>query len=71
MSKIGKRIKAARANVERTKLYKIDEAVKLVKGAASAKFDESVEIAMNLGVDPKHADQMVRGVVNLPNGTGR
>ena len=71
MSKIGKRIKTARANVERTKLYKIDEAVKLVKGAASAKFDESVEIAMNLGVDPKHADQMVRGVVNLPNGTGR
>ena len=71
MSKIGKRIKSARANVERTKLYKIDEAVKLVKGAASAKFDESVEIAMNLGVDPKHADQMVRGVVNLPNGTGR
>ena len=71
MSKIGKRIKSARANVERTKLYKIDEAVKLVKGAASAKFDESVEIAMNLGVDPKHADQMVRGVVNLPNGTGK
>jgi large subunit ribosomal protein L1 len=71
MSKIGKRIKTARENVERTKLYKIDEAVKLVKGGASAKFDESVEIAMNLGVDPKHADQMVRGVVNLPNGTGR
>ena len=68
---MGKRITAARNQVERTKLYKIDDAIKLVKGAASAKFDESVEIAMNLGVDPKHADQMVRGVVNLPNGTGR
>ena len=68
---MGKRITAARNQVERTKLYQIDAAIKLVKGAASAKFDESVEIAMNLGVDPKHADQMVRGVVNLPNGTGR
>jgi large subunit ribosomal protein L1 len=68
---MGKRITAARNQVERTKLYKIDDAIKLVKGSASAKFDESVEIAMNLGVDPKHADQMVRGVVNLPNGTGR
>ena len=53
------------------KLYPVDEAVKLVKERATAKFDETVEIAMNLGVDPKHADQMVRGVVNLPNGTGR
>jgi large subunit ribosomal protein L1 len=68
---MGKRITAARNQVERTKLYKIDDAIKLVKGSASTKFDESVEIAMNLGVDPKHADQMVRGVVNLPNGTGR
>jgi large subunit ribosomal protein L1 len=68
---MGKRITAARNQVERTKLYKIDDAIKLVKGSASAKFEESVEIAMNLGVDPKHADQMVRGVVNLPNGTGR
>ncbi len=68
---MGKRITAARNQVERTKLYKIDDAIKLLKGSASAKFDESVEIAMNLGVDPKHADQMVRGVVNLPNGTGR
>src|SRR5690554_6154342 len=67
----GKRIQKAREAVERTKLYSVDDAVKLVKSASSAKFDESVEIAMNLGVDPKHADQMVRGVVNLPNGTGR
>ena len=68
---IGKRIAKAREGVERTKLYPLDEAVKLVQERANAKFDETVEIAMNLGVDPKHADQMVRGVVNLPNGTGR
>ena len=67
----GKRITKARAAVERTKLYSVDDAVKLLKSSTSAKFDESIEIAMNLGVDPKHADQMVRGVVNLPNGTGR
>jgi large subunit ribosomal protein L1 len=67
----GKRITKARAGVERTKLYSVDDAVKLLKSSTSAKFDESIEIAMNLGVDPKHADQMVRGVVNLPNGTGR
>jgi large subunit ribosomal protein L1 len=67
----GKRITKAREGVERTKLYNVGDAVKLVKSNSSAKFDESVEIAMNLGVDPKHADQMVRGVVNLPNGTGR
>jgi len=71
MAKIAKRIKAAREGINRTKLYGVDEAVKMVKERAKAKFDESVEIAMNLGVDPKHADQMVRGVVNLPNGTGR
>lgn len=71
MSHIGKRIKAAREGVERTKLYSLDEAVKLVKERAKAKFDETVEVAMNLGVDPRHADQMVRGVVSLPNGTGR
>ncbi|MBM3624482.1 MAG: 50S ribosomal protein L1, partial [Alphaproteobacteria bacterium] len=71
MAHIGKRIAKTREGVERTKLYAIDEAVKLVRERAKAKFDESVEIAMNLGVDPKHADQMVRGVVNLPNGTGR
>jgi large subunit ribosomal protein L1 len=71
MAHIGKRIAQAREGVERTKLYPLDEAIKLVRERAKAKFDESVEIAMNLGVDPKHADQMVRGVVNLPNGTGR
>jgi len=71
MTQHGKRIRKGREAVERTKLYKLDEAVKLVKTNASAKFDETVEIAINLGVDPKHADQMVRGVVNLPNGTGR
>lgn len=71
MAHIGKRIAKAREGIERTKLYGVDEAVKLVRSRATAKFDESVEIAMNLGVDPKHADQMVRGVVNLPNGTGR
>src|SRR5271156_4570054 len=71
MTQHGKRIRNGREAVERTKLYKLDDAVKLVKTNASAKFDESVEIAMNLGVDPKHADQRVRGVVNLPNGTGR
>ncbi|MGO8740663.1 50S ribosomal protein L1 [Rhodoblastus sp.] len=67
----GKRIVKAREGVERTRLYPVSEAIKLVRERASAKFDETVEIAMNLGVDPKHADQMVRGVVNLPNGTGR
>jgi len=67
----GKRIVKAREGVERTKLYPVVEAIKLVRERASAKFDETVEIALNLGVDPKHADQMVRGVCNLPNGTGR
>jgi large subunit ribosomal protein L1 len=71
MAHVGKRVSKAREGIERTKLYPIDQAVKLVRDRASAKFDETVEIAMNLGVDPKHADQMVRGVVNLPNGTGR
>src|SRR5271154_6349166 len=71
MAHSGKRIVKARETVERIKLYKLDEAVKLVKERATAKFDETVELALNLGVDPKHADQMVRGVVNLPNGTGR
>ena len=67
----GKRIKAAQAAVEKNKLYSLDEAVKLVKANATAKFDETVEIAINLGVDPRHADQMVRGVVAMPNGTGK
>jgi len=67
----GKRIKKAREGVDRDKFYAIEEAVKLVKERAKAKFDETIEVAMNLGVDPRHADQMVRGVVNLPNGSGR
>ena len=71
MPKQGKRIKAVRETVDRTKAYGIDDAVKLVKSGAKAKFDETVDIAMNLGVDPKHADQMVRGICNLPNGSGR
>jgi large subunit ribosomal protein L1 len=66
-----KRMTAAREGVDPAKSYTIAEAVKLVKERAKAKFDETIEIAMNLGVDPKHSDQMVRGVVNLPNGTGR
>ena len=67
----GKRVEKAREGIDPAKSYSLDEAVKLVKERAKAKFDETVEIAMNLGVDPRHADQMVRGVVNLPNGTGR
>src|SRR6267143_1818173 len=68
---IGKRLKKAREGVDREKLYPLADAVKLVKERAKSKFDETVEIAMNLGVDPRHSDQMVRGVVTLPNGTGR
>jgi large subunit ribosomal protein L1 len=71
MAKLGKRVKKAREGLDRNKFYSVDEAVKLIKSRASAKFDETIEVAMNLGVDPRHADQMVRGVVNLPNGTGR
>jgi large subunit ribosomal protein L1 len=71
MAHIGKRVVKSREGIDRVKLYPVGEAIKLVKERANAKFDETVEIAMNLGVDPKHADQMVRGVVNLPNGTGR
>src|SRR5688572_24780662 len=67
----GKRTIKAREGVDRDKLYPVAEAVKMVKERAKAKFDETVEVAMNLGVDPRHADQMVRGVVNLPNGSGR
>src|SRR6202453_2936601 len=67
----GKRAIKAREGMDREKLYPLDEAVKMVKDRAKAKFDETIEIAMNLGVDPRHADQMVRGVVALPNGTGR
>ena len=71
MSTHGKRTVKAREGIDRTKLYSIDDAVKLIKERANAKFDETIEIAMNLGVDPRHSDQMVRGVVNLPNGSGR
>ena len=71
MSKIGKRMKAAKAAVAEKRNVSLDEAVSLVKANATAKFDETVEIAMNLGVNPRHADQMVRGSVTLPNGTGK
>jgi large subunit ribosomal protein L1 len=71
MVKIAKRTAAIREGIDRNKLYDLPDAVKMIKERAKAKFDETVEIAMNLGVDPRHADQMVRGVVNLPNGTGK
>ena len=71
MAKIAKRVGKSREGIDRNKAYPLDEALKLLKERATAKFDETVEVAMNLGVDPRHADQMVRGVVNLPNGTGR
>jgi large subunit ribosomal protein L1 len=71
MAKVAKRVAASRQGIDRKKLYALNEAVKLIKERAKAKFDETVEVAMNLGVDPRHADQMVRGVVNLPNGTGK
>ena len=71
MAKLGKRIVAARAAFEGKENLSVTEAVALVKDNAKAKFDETVEVALNLGVDPRHADQMVRGTVNLPNGTGK
>src|SRR6201981_3471195 len=71
MGHAGNRCGKGREGINRVKLYPVGDAVRLVKERANAKFDESVEIALNLGVDPKHADQMVRGVVNLPHGTGR
>src|SRR5216110_3405162 len=70
MAKLSKRQKAL-TPVDREKFYGVDEALSLVKSNATAKFDETVEVALNLGVDPRHADQMVRGVVSLPNGTGK
>jgi large subunit ribosomal protein L1 len=70
MTKASKRQQAL-AQVDREKFYGVDEAISLVKGNATAKFDETIEVALNLGVDPRHADQMVRGVVNLPKGTGK
>ena len=71
MAQTAKRTAAIREGVDREKLCPLEEAVKMVKERAKAKFDETIEVAMNLGVDPRHADQMVRGVVTLPNGTGR
>ena len=71
MAKSGKRIRAAREGMDRNAVHSIEDAVKTVKANANAKFDETIEVSMNLGVDPRHADQMVRGVVSLPNGTGR
>ena len=71
MAKLGKRSRAARETFADKANLSVEDAVSLIKSAASAKFDETVEIAMNLGVDPRHADQMVRGVVTLPNGTGK
>lgn len=71
MARMGKRLKAVHETIDRDAHYAAEEAVKLVKDGAKAKFDETIEVAMNLGVDPRHADQMVRGVVQLPNGTGK
>ena len=71
MAKLTKKQKALEGKVEDQKHYGVDEAIGLVKSLATAKFDETVEVAINLGVDPRHADQMVRGVVNLPKGTGK
>jgi large subunit ribosomal protein L1 len=67
----GKRLKAAYAAVDTNKAYSLDEAIRLIKANAKAKFDETVEMSLNLGIDPRHADQMVRGLTNLPNGTGK
>ena len=71
MAHIGKRVVKGRDGIDRTKLYPLNDAITFVKERATAKFDETVEVSMNLGVDPRHADQMVRGVCNLPNGSGR
>ena len=71
MTHHGKRIRAAREGIDRVKLYSLTDALALLKERSTAKFDETIEVAMNLGVDPRHADQMVRGVCNLPNGSGR
>nr|WP_319513228.1 50S ribosomal protein L1 [uncultured Cohaesibacter sp.] len=71
MAKVGKRIRAAREKLDATATYSVEEAVKLIKETSKTKFDETVEIALNLGVDPRHADQMVRGVCQLPAGTGK
>ena len=71
MAKLAKRVSKTREGIDPNKAYALGEALKLLKDRSTVKFDETIEVAMNLGVDPRHADQMVRGVVNLPNGTGR
>ena len=71
MAHVGKRYKNAAELIDREKLYEVDEAVKLIKGNATAKFDETIDISINLGIDPRHADQMVRGMISLPHGTGK
>ena len=71
MSKLAKRVAKSREGIDTRKLHKLDEAIKMVKSRATAKFDETIEVSMNLGVDPKYPDQQVRGVCNLPNGTGK
>jgi large subunit ribosomal protein L1 len=71
MAKLSKKIKARADKVEPMKLYDVDTAIGLIKSLATSKFDETIEVAIALGVDPRHADQMVRGVVNLPKGTGK
>jgi large subunit ribosomal protein L1 len=71
MTKLSKKAKSQASSVDREKLYGVDEAIAIVKANATSKFDETVELALNLGVDPRHADQMVRGVVTLPKGTGK
>ena len=71
MAKIGKRRSKANENLDPDTAYELDAAVKMVKERATAKFDETIELAMNLGVDPRHADQMVRGMISLPKGTGK
>ncbi len=71
MSKTGKRLKEGREGIDRHRLYDLDEAIKMVKQCCSAKFDETLELAINLGLDPRHADQNLRGTVQLPNGTGK
>src|SRR3984885_7394049 len=71
MAKIGKRLKAINTGFDHSKAYPLPEAIKLVKSISKAKFDETIEMSMNLGIDPRHADQMVRGLTNLPNGTGK
>jgi large subunit ribosomal protein L1 len=71
MAKVAKRMQKAYEGLDREKLYTVEEAVTLLKERSAVKFDETIEVSMNLGVDPRHADQMVRGVISLPNGTGK